>query len=831
MSTTALSRAQRAARLRYAAAIVSGGLALGGVPAFAVDRAEATTPVTCDPVSNAFGPATGWTEFVEGDGSRGAESEGAIAYGGNLPTAMTVGSHLTSGFDADAPALVVAGSHGQWFNLQRGSAYLDPQSGVNFNGGGHYLATDPVSFGAAFAQLRTLSDQWGAAAATGTVTNGVTGGNAALVLSGSSTTLNVFDLTGAQAADLAAGKHVGYDVPSSATTIVNVPGAAVAIAGQAWIRSGSSWNQVADGNVKGSYNGLVWNFPDATSITLNYGSAWAGHLLAPDAVVNVVGGGHTIGQVIAKSFSSNLETHVNLFPSLACVPTPPTTPGTSDVTITKSASTATPHGGDTFTYTLTATNLGDATATGVEIRDALPTGVTFVSATAPCSQSAGVVTCAAGSLTAGASATVTVTVTANPIAGAGPVSHPGGDHWMTPYHPEAQVDLEPGQQRSITLSCDAGDILSDGDFRVDHVDQGTGTFSDVKVLSSRSVTTDTWKGVIRNEATGRVQAKAFIVCLPGRTEGGNDGHRHDLLVDPAPVAVTEALPAGRTEVTLTCRAGTVPIAPGYDLSSAGAVLVGSETSYPDRTWTLTFRATAPVTVTAGVLCLSTTTSAVGGHTHQLRFTHVVDHVTVPGDTPAEGLEVKVTCPDDGKGVVATFDLPEGVTTWGNDPRLKERAFRLHNDSGTPEEAVLDLVCLNDRVGTDMGTEVPVTVVNTATASSTSTDANPSNNSATSTVTVLPGSSTAAFVGRLRVARSTSSLRVLSSMPGRGRLAVRSQGVLLARGVVGLRAGGASTARLRLTDAGRLRLAKLDRVQVSVDPTRGKTVRGAVAVRR
>ena len=829
MTLSALARA-RALRIPLAGALLTGALVAVGLPGIA---AEATTPPACDPVSNALGAATGWTEFVEGNGDRGSESEGAIAYGGDLPTAMSVGSHLPSGFDAGAAALVVAGSHGQWFNLQRGSAYVTPQSGVNFNGGAGtgYLASNPVDFATAFTQLRALSSTWGAATATGTVTSGTLGGNPGLVFTGADPSLNVFDLTSAQVADIAAGKHIGYDVPSSATTIVNVPGAAVSITGQAWIRNGSSWNQVADGNTKGVYDGILWNFPEATSLTFDYGSAWVGHLLAPNAAVGVTGGGHTIGQVIAKSFSSTLETHLNLFPSLACVPSPPSTPGAPDVAVTKTASTATPLGGSTFTYTLIATNVGDADATGVVVHDTLPAGVTFVSASAPCTQSAGDVTCSVGNLAAGASATVTITVTADPIAGAGPVSHPGGDHWMTPYHPEAQVDLEPGQQRSVTLGCNPGDILSDGDFRVDHVDQGTGTFSDVKVLSSRSVTTDTWKGVIRNEATGRVQAKAFIVCLPGRTEGGNDGHRHDLLVDPAPVAVTEALPAGRTEVTLTCRAGTVPIAPGYDLSSAGAVLVGSETSYPDRTWTLTFRATAPVTVTAGVLCLSTTTSAVGGHTHQLRFTHVVDHVTVPGDTPAEGLEVKVTCPDDGKGVVATFDLPEGVTTWGNDPRLKERAFRLHNDSGTPEEAVLDLVCLNDRVGTDMGTEVPVTVVNTATASSTSTDANPSNNSATSTVTVLPGSSTAAFVGRLRVARSTSSLRVLSSMPGRGRLAVRSQGVLLARGVVGLRAGGASTARLRLTDAGRLRLAKLDRVQVSVDPTRGKTVRGAVAVRR
>ncbi|WP_300372447.1 choice-of-anchor A family protein [Nocardioides sp.] len=827
MTMSALACA-RALRLPLVGALLTGTLAAVGLHGIA---AEATTPPACEPVSNAFGAATGWTEFVEGNGSRGAESEGAIAYGGNHSAGgMTVGTHLPSGFPAGSAALVVAGSHGT-YNLQRGSAYVTPQSGVNFNGGAGtgYLGSDPVDFATSFTQLRALSTAWGAAAANGTVSSGTAGGNPALVLTGTDPSLNVFTLTTAQAADLAAGKHVGYQVPGGATTIINVPGTSVSLAGQMWdVSSGAS--QVNDA-VMASYPGIIWNFPDATTLTMGYGSAWGGHILAPRAAFTVSAVGHTIGQVIAKSFSSNFETHQNLLPSSSCVPPPPPTPGTPDVTITKSASTATPLGGATFTYTLTATNVGDADATGVVVHDTLPAGVTFVSATAPCTQSTGVVTCNVGNLAAGASATVTITVTANPIAGAGPISHPGGDHWMTPYHPEMQVDLEPGQQRSITLGCNPGDILSDGDFRIDHVDQGTGTFSDVKVLSSRSVTTDTWKGVIRNDATGRVQAKAFIVCLPGRTEGGGDGHRHDLLVDAAPVALTQVLPVGRTEVTLTCRAGTVPIAPGYDLSSAGAVLVGSETSYPARTWTLTFRATAPVTVTATALCLSTTTSAVGGHTHQLRFTHVVDHVTVPADTPAEGTEVKVTCPDDGKGVVATFDLPEGVTTWGHDPRLKERAFRLHNESGTAQDAVLDLVCLNDRVGTDMGTDEPVTVVNTATVSSTSTDANPVNDTATTTVTVLPGSATASLVGRLRVAGSTSSLRVLSSMPGRGVLAVRSQGVLLARGEVGLRAGGASTARLRLTEAGRHRLVRLDRVQVTVDPTRGKAVRRTVAVQR
>lgn len=809
-----------------AAGLVTVAAPLTG-PATASGGGSTLTCTDGAAVSNVLGPATGWTEFIQTDGSRGAESEGAIAYGGNLPTGMTVGTHLV-GVGPGDPALVIAGSHGQWFNLQYGSAYVTPQSGVNFNGGGHYLATNPIDFTAAFAQLRDLSDTWGSAAATGVVITGAPGGNAGgLILTGTDPSLNVFTLTAAQAAELAAGKHVGYDVPAGATTIVNVPGGSVTVAGQAWLRNGSGWDQAADGNVKGVYNGIIWNFPQATSLTMNYSSAWAGHILAPRATFAVVGGGHNIGQVIAKSFTSGLETHYNLFPTHACVPgDTPEEPGVSDVTITKSASKANPHGGDTLTYTLTATNLGDADATGVVIRDELPDGVTYVSATSPCTQAGGVVTCNVGTLAPGASTTVTVTVTVDPIAGAGSVNVPahGADHWLTPYHDEVPVDLEPGQQKSVSLSCRPGDILSDGNFRIDAVDQGTGTHADVKVLSSRlnGPGVGTWKGVIRNDAFGRAQTKAFIVCLPGESApAGTPSHSHHLLADSAPVTATHALSAGRHDVSLTCRPGTVPIAPGYDLSSAAAVLVGSETDYAHRTWRFTFEVASPVTATVSVRCLSTTTSAFQGHTHQLRFTHVVQTVTVPGHTEARGDAFRVVCPDDAKGVVATFDLPPGVKTWGNDPQIKSRDFRLFNDTGHAKQAVIDLVCLHDRVGTGMGTDDPVTVVNTATVSSVSTDANATNNAASATVIVKPGGTTAVPAPRAAVTGKALALRVTSSMPGKAAVKVKAGGKLLAKGSVKLKPGATKKATVKLTKAGKKRIGSLSKVKVVLDPSRGK----------
>jgi uncharacterized repeat protein (TIGR01451 family) len=65
----------------------------------------------------------------------------------------------------------------------------------------------------------------------------------------------------------------------------------------------------------------------------------------------------------------------------------------------------------TLTYTLLATNHGPNTAPDARLLDTLPTGVTFASASAGCTHSAGQVDCALGTLEPGESAPVTITVT------------------------------------------------------------------------------------------------------------------------------------------------------------------------------------------------------------------------------------------------------------------------------------------------------------------------------------------------------------------------------------------------------------------------------------
>ncbi len=86
----------------------------------------------------------------------------------------------------------------------------------------------------------------------------------------------------------------------------------------------------------------------------------------------------------------------------------------ADLEITKSVAPAEVRLDEQITFTMRVTNHGPSTATGVVVTDALPAGVTFVSATGDsgsCADTAGTVTCTIPSLPAGATATITIVTT------------------------------------------------------------------------------------------------------------------------------------------------------------------------------------------------------------------------------------------------------------------------------------------------------------------------------------------------------------------------------------------------------------------------------------
>ncbi|MGK2932914.1 MAG: hypothetical protein ACSLFD_09135, partial [Solirubrobacterales bacterium] len=147
--------------------------------------------------------------------------------------------------------------------------------------------------------------------------------------------------------------------------------------------------------------------------------------------------------------------------------------GEANVEIIKTAAPVNPRPGDIVTYTLKAKNIGTAIAQDVKITDSLPVGVTFVSADAPCVETTGTVNCAIGALNPGEETVYQVKVKVDPIG----TFNNASDHLLDVQKVETQIDLEAGEQKTVTATCPSGYFASDGSVRIDHIDQGTGDWT------------------------------------------------------------------------------------------------------------------------------------------------------------------------------------------------------------------------------------------------------------------------------------------------------------------------------------------------------------------
>ncbi len=696
------------------ACATASGLALGPAGAVAAEPA----PTVCAATDGKpLGPATGWTEFVQGSGQRGSESEGSIAYGGDLNAqGMTVGTRLTNG--KDDPTLVVAGT-AHSFNLQKGSAYVRNLTGyINFNGGGKRLANAPLDVAGAFPELRALSDGWAQAPATGSarvIESGTEGtialGGKVLLLRGSDPKRNVFSVAPEQLQGIRATL---IDVPAGSTTLINVSGGDVQINGEVRYRTGNDYRQPDDAPVQDAVRRTIWNLAAATEVRLNTGSAFGGTVLAPRAAVRALSIGHSNGQTIAASFRSNYETHQYLVPSDACLPPvggdpdpepepepEPEPTGEAELHVAKSVDRGVVTGGQTATFTLTVANRGTIAAADVVLSDLLPAGTTFASADAGCAATGQVVRCAVGTLAPGASASFRVTVATAPVVGA-----IGGDDQLSAVAVEQYLSLAADEVQTAKLTCANGGVLTDASVETLHVDQGTGTLEDVETL--RLHTRDgAYEAVVANHARGAAQAKVLGVCLPARTTGG-----HALLAGD-PVEKTVALGVGRHQATFQCGAGRTPIAPSLNVPRGRATIVAS-VPIGDSGRRITLDVSDPDTeVTIGVRCLSALTGPAGGTTTALRWNTISAPVSV---APGATVEHQLICGDRQKGIVAGWELEGGLVPLGHAPQPKTRVFRFHNPTGATRTGTVYLLCVDERTADPQGTS---TVTNTVTATTTS----------------------------------------------------------------------------------------------------------------
>lgn len=163
----------------------------------------------------------------------------------------------------------------------------------------------------------------------------------------------------------------------------------------------------------------------AAGLTMGGTSQAAPHVAGAVAVLAAASPGATLdaistalansGPAIFDPANNTTKHRLDLPDAVAAVA--PSSSG-SDLSITKTDAPDPVTPGGTITYTVTATNNGPAPATGVTVTDTLPASVTLVSASG-CTGTT-TLSCAAGDLAAGASATVQIVVTA---PSAGPVSN------------------------------------------------------------------------------------------------------------------------------------------------------------------------------------------------------------------------------------------------------------------------------------------------------------------------------------------------------------------------------------------------------------------------
>ncbi len=127
-------------------------------------------------------------------------------------------------------------------------------------------------------------------------------------------------------------------------------------------------------------------------------------------------------------------------------------PQSADLALSLSSSVGSIIKGNTFNYTLRVTNNGPNTASNIVLRQTLPSGVSFQSASAGCSISGSTVTCNVASLASGASSTSTITVLAS---AAGTATSNANISSATPTDPNSANN---SASTSVTITLPATDL-------------------------------------------------------------------------------------------------------------------------------------------------------------------------------------------------------------------------------------------------------------------------------------------------------------------------------------------------------------------------------------
>jgi choice-of-anchor A domain-containing protein len=248
---------------------------------------------------------------IAGNISTSADIGGRVAASNMVLTGTTIGSTLNADPFGSLATFDLVSTNGlnagEQFNINsHGNVFAPGTNGsFNFNGGGHRVSTG--SSGIDFSTLRATLDAETLNLASFAATGQVLGTNqpgvnpSFFVLSGTSTVLNIFNITAAELAST--NNPIDIQAPAGSTIIVNVSGTSDTLG------AGLYYNQNQNSGDSSADNDILFNFSDATSVTID--GQFNASILAPFAVLS--GSSQMGGTFIAAAIGQTGEVHNDEF--------------------------------------------------------------------------------------------------------------------------------------------------------------------------------------------------------------------------------------------------------------------------------------------------------------------------------------------------------------------------------------------------------------------------------------------------------------------------------------------------------------------------------------
>jgi choice-of-anchor A domain-containing protein len=269
--------------------------------------ADSVAPFGVASAYNLVALGTTGSSPIAGTIATNADVTGRAATADQILTGTTFGSSLNNDPWGSLATFGLVSTNGlvagQNYNMNGGGNVYAPgtNGNINFNDAGHRVTSG--SSGIDFNALRTSLDLE-TAVLNGLAANGITGaptppgGNPQwLVLKGTSTTLNVFDITAAAFADT--NHNIDIEAPVGSTIIVNVAGTNVTLG------TGLYYNGVQNSGDSEADADILFNFAGAQTVAID--AQFDASILAPFAVLT--GTGQMGGNFIAAQIGQTGEVH------------------------------------------------------------------------------------------------------------------------------------------------------------------------------------------------------------------------------------------------------------------------------------------------------------------------------------------------------------------------------------------------------------------------------------------------------------------------------------------------------------------------------------------